>query len=121
MNLITATKNKGKIREFKEIFQDTGIRVISIIEINHNLDVVEDLDTFEGNVLKKARYITESPRCENGFAYNELFQVKNTNLTFAEMDNIQRQKYSHRKKAIANFMPYDCYKENFETVLSAIV
>lgn len=55
--IIFATKNKGKIKEIKEILKTLDVEVISMEEAGITLDVVEDGETFEENALKKAREI----------------------------------------------------------------
>ncbi len=40
--------------------------------------------------------ITNSPRGENGFGYDPIFEVLGTGLTFAEMEPEQKQVLSHR-------------------------
>ena len=40
--------------------------------------------------------ITNSPRGENGFGYDPIFEVLGTGLTFAEMEIQQKQTLSHR-------------------------
>lgn len=57
MKLVVATKNQGKIREFKEIFSGTKYEIVSMSEMGIDEDVVEDCATFEGNALKKATEI----------------------------------------------------------------
>lgn len=58
--LIVASKNQGKIREFASMFEPMGIRVRGIAEVGDYPDVVEDGDTFEENALKKAAVISEA-------------------------------------------------------------
>jgi XTP/dITP diphosphohydrolase len=57
LKLIVATKNAGKIREFKEILKDLGCEIVPMTECGINVDVVEDADTFLGNAIKKATEI----------------------------------------------------------------
>lgn len=57
-NLVLATKNPGKIREFRALFWDLPrLRVQSLDELGKLPDVVEDGKTFEENAIKKAREI----------------------------------------------------------------
>jgi len=58
MEIIFATKNKGKLKEIKEILKD--FTVLGMEEIGIDLDVIEDGDTFEANALKKAVEIMEA-------------------------------------------------------------
>lgn len=55
--IIVATNNNGKIKEIKEILK--GYNIKSLKEVNCEIDVIEDADTFEGNAKKKARVISE--------------------------------------------------------------
>lgn len=55
IKLFLATKNKGKIREIKDILKDIkGIEFHSFIDSHDIPDVEEDGDTFEHNSIKKA-------------------------------------------------------------------
>lgn len=54
--IIFATKNKGKIKEIKEILGDY-FNVVSMEEANINIDVIEDGTTYEENAIKKAEEI----------------------------------------------------------------
>lgn len=55
--IIVATNNKGKLKEIKEILK--GYNLKSLKEVNCDIDVVEDSDSFEGNAKKKAKEISE--------------------------------------------------------------
>lgn len=54
MRLVVATKNKGKLKEFKEILSDTPWEVIGMEDAGVYIDIEENADTFEGNALLKA-------------------------------------------------------------------
>ena len=58
MKLIIASNNKGKIREYKDIFEPLGFQVVSQGEENINLEVEETGTTFEKNAFLKARAIS---------------------------------------------------------------
>ncbi len=55
MRILAATNNKGKIKEIKEILEN--YEVISLKDINLEIEVVEDGKTFEENAIKKASEI----------------------------------------------------------------
>ncbi len=55
--IVVATNNKGKLKEIREILK--GYKILSLKDINLDVDVVEDQDTFEGNAMKKAVEIYE--------------------------------------------------------------
>ena len=63
MKLIIASNNKGKIREYKDIFEPFGFQVFSQDEENIRLEVEETGSTFEQNAALKARAIYEISRC----------------------------------------------------------
>ena len=63
MKLIIASNNKGKIREYKDIFEPFGFLVRSQGEENINLEVEETGATFEQNAALKARAIYERAHC----------------------------------------------------------
>jgi XTP/dITP diphosphohydrolase len=52
--LLIATNNKGKIRELQDLLKDMGIELITPAQINLDLDVVEDGQTYAENAAKKA-------------------------------------------------------------------
>ena len=56
MQIVLATGNKGKLREFKQMCQD---EVVAFSELLDEFDIVEDGDTFAANALIKARTIYE--------------------------------------------------------------
>ncbi|MBR6504298.1 MAG: RdgB/HAM1 family non-canonical purine NTP pyrophosphatase [Clostridia bacterium] len=55
--IIVATNNEGKIKEIKEIL--TGYNLKTLKEVDCEIDVVEDGNTFEENSRKKAKEISE--------------------------------------------------------------
>lgn len=55
--LVVATNNSHKLQEIREILKDDNIEVLSLKDLNIDIDVVEDKDTFSGNAKKKAREI----------------------------------------------------------------
>ncbi len=57
MNIVFASNNNGKLREVKAILSEYN--VFSLRDLNIDVDVIEDCDTFYGNALKKAREIYE--------------------------------------------------------------
>jgi len=56
---ILATKNKGKIREFKDLFKDMNIDLVSALDLESFPKIKEDGKTFLENALKKARIVAE--------------------------------------------------------------
>jgi XTP/dITP diphosphohydrolase len=58
--LLIATNNKGKIKELQDLLNDTGIELNTPSQINLDLDVVEDGQTYAENAEKKAIAFAES-------------------------------------------------------------
>ena len=63
MKLIIASNNRGKIREYKDIFAPFGFQVYSQGEENIRLETEETGSTFEENAALKARAIRQVSRC----------------------------------------------------------
>ncbi len=54
MEIIFATKNKGKAKEISEMLKGTEFTVLTMEEVGIDIDVCEDGSTFEENATKKA-------------------------------------------------------------------
>lgn len=52
--IILATRNQGKIKEFKELLSDFDIKIKSLLDFGPIPAVIEDGETFEDNAYKKA-------------------------------------------------------------------
>ncbi len=59
MQVILATHNKGKIREFQKCFSEIGWKAVPISEVADIQEPEETGKTFEENALQKARYYAE--------------------------------------------------------------
>lgn len=57
MRVVLATKNPGKLKEFKDLAQ--GSTAIELVLAPDTLDTIEDGKTFEENAIKKAREAAE--------------------------------------------------------------
>lgn len=57
--VVIASTNKGKIKEFQEMFQSFGIRVRTLEEFGEIPDIEEDGESFEENAKKKAETICD--------------------------------------------------------------
>lgn len=55
--IIIATNNKGKRKEIEEILN--GFKFLTLKDINCEIEVEENEETFEGNSLKKAKEISK--------------------------------------------------------------
>lgn len=70
--------------------------VICLIEDNKE-------QMFEGEV---EGIITELPVGNGGFGYDPIFKPKESNLTFAQMSSEEKNKISHRGRAVAKLIEY---------------
>jgi len=57
--VVIATTNKGKLKEFSSLLSQLNISVQSIAEFDNIPEVIEDGDTFEANARKKAETIRD--------------------------------------------------------------
>ncbi|MCM3270929.1 XTP/dITP diphosphatase [Paenibacillus elgii] len=55
--VVIATTNAGKLKEFEKMFREKGIAVKSLLDYPEIPDIVEDGDTFAANALIKARAV----------------------------------------------------------------
>lgn len=55
--IVLASNNAGKIKEIKRLLEDMNIEVFSLKEMDIDIDVVEDGETFEENAKKKCSEI----------------------------------------------------------------
>jgi XTP/dITP diphosphohydrolase len=54
-NLLLATRNPDKVAEIREILNEPGLRIQSLLDFPSLPTIIEDGKTFEENALKKAR------------------------------------------------------------------
>jgi len=59
VKIVVATNNQGKLREIKEILRG-GFELVSLRDINLEIEVDETEETFLGNALLKARGVYEA-------------------------------------------------------------
>ena len=59
MKLIIATKNLGKLKEFKEELEGLNLEIFSIKDIDSNIEIEENGKTYEENAMIKAKKLCE--------------------------------------------------------------
>ena len=59
MEVIVATRNKGKIREIREALKGLGLRICALSDFQDVPEIEEDGKTFTENALKKARFYSK--------------------------------------------------------------
>lgn len=57
--VVIATKNKGKVNDFKAIFQPLGYEVASMFDVAPNMEIEETGETFEENAILKAETLAK--------------------------------------------------------------
>lgn len=62
MDVIFATRNSSKLNQVREMFEGSGIQILSLDDAEIEGEADEDQDTLEGNALKKARYSSKHSR-----------------------------------------------------------
>jgi XTP/dITP diphosphohydrolase len=70
--------------------------VIALIDNNGAVQSVEGV--LEGEIAEK-------PSGENGFGYDPIFMVRGTGRTLAEIPTVEKNKISHRSRALAKIKP----------------
>lgn len=56
LEVIVATRNKGKLREFRDALKGMNLRIYGLSDLPDAPEVEEDGDSFTENALKKARF-----------------------------------------------------------------
>jgi XTP/dITP diphosphohydrolase len=55
--IIFASQNKGKVKEVVQILNGLDIEIISLTDMNEQIEIIEDGDSFEANALIKAKQV----------------------------------------------------------------
>ena len=63
MEIVLATTNPNKLREFRAMLQDIDIEVVSLDSFSNCPEIIEDGESFAENALKKARTIAQHTGC----------------------------------------------------------
>jgi XTP/dITP diphosphohydrolase len=59
LEVIVATRNKGKIREIREALKGLGLQIYALSDFQNGPEVEEDGKSFAENALKKARFYSK--------------------------------------------------------------
>jgi XTP/dITP diphosphohydrolase len=59
LEIIVATKNRGKIREIRKALRGLGLKIHSLNDFSDVPEIVEDGESFTENALKKARFYSK--------------------------------------------------------------
>jgi XTP/dITP diphosphohydrolase len=58
--LVVASRNKGKVKEIKELLAKFPFKVTSLLDYPHIPEIIEDGKTYRANALKKAREVARA-------------------------------------------------------------
>ena len=58
--LVVASRNKGKVREIKELLANLPFKVTSLSDYPHIPEIIEDGKTYRANALKKASEVARA-------------------------------------------------------------
>ena len=58
--LVVASRNKGKVKEIKELLANLPFTVTSLLDYPHIPEIIEDGKTYRANALKKAREVARA-------------------------------------------------------------
>ncbi len=59
MEIIVATKNRGKVREIRKALKGLGLKIYSLNDFSDVPEIEEDGESFTENALKKARFYSK--------------------------------------------------------------
>lgn len=57
--ILIATKNEGKAKEYRKLFEPKGFEVVTLNDLNDPIEIVEDGETFAQNAAIKATALAE--------------------------------------------------------------
>ena len=120
--LLLATNNKDKVTEIKKLLIKTGIEVLTLKDLNLNIDIEEDKDTLEGNALKKAEeiYKTAGIPCsadDTGLFVNALNGEPGVFSSRYAGENVSYSENRVKLLLNMNRIPYEKRTAYFKTVL----
>ena len=112
--LMIATTNAHKVEEFKAMLTPMGFNVMSLLDLQEEIDINETGTTFEENALIKARTIYEKLHLpvisdDSGLAVNAMDGAPGVySARFMGHDTSYevKNKVSHRGRALAKLLSY---------------
>ena len=91
--------NKKKLLQLLDGKTDRRARFRTVIALYENGKITYFEGILEGE-------ISNEPHGSNGFGYDAIFKPSGYNLTLGEMEDIQKNKISHRKQALSKLVKY---------------
>ena len=131
MDILIATRNKGKVTEFSEYFKPKNINIYDLNSLSIDSSPEEPYDSFLMNSFHKARYYSQftemailsddsglqvkclndaylirTQKGVNGHGYDPIFYIEKYSKTLGELDIILKNEISHRAKALAKLIKF---------------
>jgi len=97
-------KNIDKVLSEMASIENRKAKFVSVITYKDS----NETESFYGEMKGE---IIDRPRGENGFGYDPIFRANGMNCTNAELTSEEKNKISHRKKALALLITYFQEKE----------
>lgn len=124
-NIIVATKNKGKYHEIKEILNDLPFNVLSMEDINLDIDIVENGNTFEENSLIKAREVCKHTgeiviADDSGLEVEYLNGQPGIHTSRFGGENITDEERNRKLLTILEKVPFEKRKARFVCVIAVV-
>jgi len=121
--IVFATNNNHKLKEVNAIMP-SGIKVISLADLNCTEEIPETADTLEGNALLKARFIHQKYKCDC-FADDTGLEVDALNgdpgVYSARYAGDACDSVANMQKLLSNLMGEPNRDAHFKTVIALIL
>ncbi|WP_321519617.1 non-canonical purine NTP diphosphatase [uncultured Bacteroides sp.] len=121
--LVFATNNKHKLEEVSSILNDK-IEILSLKDINCDVDIPETANTLEGNAILKAQYIHENYGL-NCFADDTGLEIEAINnepgVYSARYAGTDKSSEANMLKVLKNLEGIENRKAQFRTAVSLII
>ncbi len=129
--IVVATNNEGKLKEIKDILKD--YELLTLKDINCEIEVDEDQETFEGNAKKKAKETAkltnmpciadDSGLCINAFngwpgVYTDRFLGEDATPSQRNKTILEKMKNLKGKERNAKVVSVVVYYENGEFIVA---
>lgn len=123
MQLVFATNNKNKIKEIKNLI-DNSIELLSLEDINCLEDIPETANTIAGNALQKAKYVFDKYGY-NCFADDTGLEIESLynepGIYSARYAGPQRDASDNMNKVLDNLKGIQNRNAHFKTVIALII
>jgi len=123
MNLVFATNNQHKLEEVSQILGEK-VEILSLADINCDVDIPETADTLEGNALLKAEYIYNNYGI-NAFADDTGLEIEALNnepgVYSARYAGEEKSAQANMLKVLEKLEGIENRKAQFRTAISLIL